>query len=124
MIRHDRSTVMTSANGLTLPQEIFPAFHGGGNPKAQIQNDPFTAAKISFQSRPRWQTSFAGRIAGILCQTTPPLKNGIGWVSNRVQTSQRQQSLCFERSLKQTAKGQFRISKIVSNRAMSRFNGG
>jgi hypothetical protein len=77
MIQHDRSTVMTSANGLTLPQEIFPAFHGGGNPKAQIQNDPFTGAKISFQSRPRWQTSFAGRIGGILCQTTPPLKNRI-----------------------------------------------
>ena len=50
-VYQDRGAVMTDVNGLTFPQEIFPAIHEDGNAKAQIQKDSFTAAKIFLQDR-------------------------------------------------------------------------
>src|SRR5438876_150496 len=62
-VHHDRGAVLTDVNGLTFPQEFFPAFRGGGNTKAQIHKDSFTAAKIFLQVMRSLRTYFANRIS-------------------------------------------------------------
>lgn len=49
-VHHDRCTVLTDVRGLPFPQELFPALHGDGKMKAQIQKDSCTAAQIFFSA--------------------------------------------------------------------------
>ena len=76
-IPDDRRAVMTDVNGPTFSREIFPTLHGGEDTKAQIQKDSFTAAKIFFSRSARLRDQLGKQNCRTLCQTTPPLKNGI-----------------------------------------------